>query len=104
MNARLSGVDTEAHRPRRIEESGMLNVFLHSGSSVMDFILLGRGSGIPVPPKGFVVKEKFRDFGRCSEEDHAATAVAKHLDDLTDAKTVREARVYRMMLVGCECE
>lgn len=81
----------------------MLDAFLHGGASVMDFILLGRGPGAAAAINDRLVKRnQVKDIGRIGDDHDRTAALARYMDGLTDAKIVREAQVYRMMMVGCE--
>ena len=77
----------------------MLNTFLHEGSTVLDFVMIGRGSSVTTVLGRHATKLKRE--GRCGTECNVASAI-RDMDRATDAKMVREAKVYRPILVDCE--
>ncbi|KIW26244.1 uncharacterized protein PV07_09357 [Cladophialophora immunda] len=82
----------------------MVNAFLYGASStVMDFILLGRNSGVQAVLRRAPAKNKFGDvIGRLDTSEDSVTVLVRQMDGITDAKMIREAEVFRMTLVGCE--
>ncbi|OAP54939.1 hypothetical protein AYL99_10639 [Fonsecaea erecta] len=89
----------------KAQEIGMLNVFLYGASStVMDFILLGRSSGVQAVLRRIPAKKTTfgENIGRFDNPEDSMVALVRYMDEITDAKIVREAEVFRMTLVGCE--
>ncbi|KIX97731.1 uncharacterized protein Z520_06509 [Fonsecaea multimorphosa CBS 102226] len=96
-------IDSNTPFSGKAQDGGMVNVFLYGASStVMDFILLGRNSNVQTVLR-IPAKNKFTDIvGRFDKSEDPMAALVRRMDEITDAKIVREAEVYRMTLVGCE--
>ncbi|OQU96100.1 hypothetical protein CLAIMM_02232 [Cladophialophora immunda] len=100
----INQIDSKSSFPRNAQEGDMVNAFLYGASStVMDFILLGRNSGVQAVLRRAPAKNKFGDvIGRLDTSEDSVTALVRQMDGITDAKMIREAEVFRMTLVGCE--
>ena len=84
------------------QPSNMLNAFLHEGASVTDFVLLGRRSSVSAVLGKHASKFRREDGGRFHNERDRMAAAVRFMDGVTDAKMIREAQVYRPILVDCE--
>ncbi|EXJ71118.1 uncharacterized protein A1O5_06111 [Cladophialophora psammophila CBS 110553] len=102
---RINRIDSKSSCTGKAREGGdMVDVFLYgSSSNVMDFILLGRRSTVQAVLRRIPAKNKFGDsIGRCDSSEDTMAGLLRYMDEVTDAKIIREAEVYRMTLVGCE--
>jgi len=87
----------------------MLNALLYSEQSVLDFILLGRTSHVVRELQRFGLVNRTgsgtgakggRHRIENHQEDALSAALIEYMDALTDAQIVREALVYRALLVN----
>ena len=79
-----------------------MDAFLHEASCLLDFVLLDRKSRVSVAPESHVVKLKREDLARFKNDSDRLAMLVKFMDGVTDQKLVREAKVYRPILVDCE--
>jgi hypothetical protein len=79
-----------------------VDAFLHGGSSLWDFILLGRRSQVSAVLGKHASKLRHEDLGRFDNERDRMAALVKFMDAVTNSKMIREAEVYRPILVDCE--
>ncbi|EXJ96098.1 hypothetical protein A1O1_01224, partial [Capronia coronata CBS 617.96] len=95
---RTIGVQIEGRRPRRTEESGMLNVFVYGGQSVLDLIILENDRN------GRAGKGRLSSAGgdehrtQVQMEDDLVVALTEVMDALTDSNIVQDALPYRALL------
>ncbi|EXJ79303.1 hypothetical protein A1O3_08805 [Capronia epimyces CBS 606.96] len=75
----------------------MLNAFLYSGQSVMEFVNIGRGQTSGPCKKDPEAKERDGQPEQIPNEDDLMAALAESMDELTDAKTVEDALVYKAL-------
>lgn len=90
-------------RGKTAHTNSIMEMFLEGRCSTTDFILRGRGNETSTAMgnrKGKANSES--GLGRFKNENERVAALVKFMDGITDAKIVREAVVYRPMLVGCE--
>ncbi len=88
----------------------MLNALLYSQQSVLDFILQGRTSHVVRGLQSFGrISRTGAGSGSAREDGHRienrqddawSAALVEYMDALTDARIVREAVVYRALLVN----
>ncbi|OAG45384.1 hypothetical protein AYO21_00018 [Fonsecaea monophora] len=103
----IDQIDTQVSLGGKAHEGGgaMVHVFLYGATNtVMDFIVLGRHSGAQAVARGMPpAKNKIGCIiGRFDSAEEPTAALMRQMDEITDAKIVRQAEVYRMTLVGCE--
>lgn len=79
----------------------MLNAYLYSGHSMLDLIQLESASEIRARAlqKHGLRRIKFPSAGRVEGDMERMSALVKFMDELTDARIVREALVYQLSLV-----
>jgi hypothetical protein len=97
ITCRTSGLGRDS-----TEETPRTDAFLNKALCLLDFILLGRGSQVSVVLGKHAVKLKREELGRFMNESERMAALVKFMDGVTDAKLVREAEVYRPILVDHE--
>ncbi|ETI27018.1 hypothetical protein G647_10117 [Cladophialophora carrionii CBS 160.54] len=83
-------------------ESPRVDAFLHGGTTVWDFGLLERSSQVSAVLGTHATKLRHEDLGRFGNERERLAALVKFMDAVTNPKTVREAMVYRPILVDWE--
>ncbi|EXJ65362.1 hypothetical protein A1O7_01703 [Cladophialophora yegresii CBS 114405] len=81
--------------------SPRVDAFLHGGTTVCDFILLERGSQVPAVVGTHATKFRQEDLGRFDNERNRVGPLMEFMDAITNQKMVREAVVYRPILVDC---
>ncbi|KIW94649.1 uncharacterized protein Z519_04626 [Cladophialophora bantiana CBS 173.52] len=105
MNHTINQIDSKSSCTGKAREGGnMVDVFLYgSSSNVMDFILVGRRSTVQAVLRQIPAKNKLGDsIGHCDSSEDTMAGLLRYMDDVTDAKIIWEAEVYRMTLVGCD--
>ena len=68
----------------------------------MDFVMIGRGSSVTTVLGRHATKLIREDLGRFDNEGDRVAAAVRVMDRVTNAKMIREAEVYRPILVDGE--
>ncbi len=68
----------------------------------MDFVMIGRGSSVTTVLGRHAIKLRREDLGRFDNEVDRMVAAVRVMDKVTNAKMIREAEVYRPILVDGE--
>ena len=76
----------------------MLDAYLYGGHAVLDFVRLGRVRERPVHLQQ-TANDKFDKIGRIKSHYKTVSELMTFMDQWTDPKMVREAQVYRPLLV-----
>lgn len=77
----------------------MLIAFLHTQSCVLDFILLGRAIERQGSLERGILRNMIDDVGHVGGRSDNVASLIRSIDELTDMKMIREALVYRPILV-----
>ncbi len=76
----------------------MLSAYLYGGHAVLDFVLLGRAHERPLHLRQ-TANDKFDRIGHIKSQCKTVSELMTFMDQWTDPKMVREALVYRPLLV-----
>jgi hypothetical protein len=82
--------------------SPRLDAFLHRGSCLLDFVLLGRDSQVAAVLGKYAPKLATDELRKFRNDAERMAALIKIMDAVTDPKLVREAVVYRPVLIHRE--
>ncbi len=69
---------------------------------MLDFVMIGRGSSVTAVLGKHATKIIRKDLGRFDTEGDRLAAAVKFMDKVTNPKVIREAKVYRPILVDDE--